>query len=70
MEVKKHAEQYDLALRVGHSALRGFHMQLYCGTGTSKVKATDLPGIFIKVAKFKNTFSFTTVDLVIAVVKS
>lgn len=54
---------YSLPLKVAYSASRGFHIQLYSAP-TDGYTAENLPGVFIKVTKFKNTFSFTTTDVV------
>ncbi|KAL4241059.1 MutS protein msh4 [Mactra antiquata] len=59
--VNQLGEMHHLPLKVGCSSNRGFHVQLYCKDGMT---AYDLPGEFIKVTKFKNTFSFTTPDLI------
>ena len=55
--------EYNLQLKVMYSTPRGFYIQMYCG-GKDGYTADNLPGVFIKVTKFKNTLSFTTADLV------
>jgi hypothetical protein len=61
--IKQDAKQYNLPIRSAYSSVRGFYMQLYCG-GKEGVSAKDLPPVFIKVTKYKNTLNFTTPDLV------
>nr|KAG5709651.1 hypothetical protein BaRGS_027676 [Batillaria attramentaria] len=39
------------------------YCKLYCGA-KEHITAQDLPSIFIKVTKFKNTLNFTTADLI------
>ena len=56
-------KQYNLPVRSAFSTVRGFYIQLYCG-GKEGISAKDLPPVFIKVTKFKNTLNFTTPDLV------
>ncbi|CAL1543667.1 unnamed protein product, partial [Lymnaea stagnalis] len=58
--VQQLAENYKLPLRTSYSSLRGFHIQMSASGASS---ADNLPPIFIKVNKFKNTLSFTTVDV-------
>ena len=62
--VKQLAGKFGLNLKSAYNSTRGFHLQL---TGTNKEPAPPietLPGVFIKVTKFKGTLSFTTSDLV------
>ncbi|XP_064639477.1 mutS protein homolog 4-like [Lineus longissimus] len=54
---------HNLPLKVAYNSTRGFFIQMFIG-GKQAVSCEDLPGIFIKVTKFKNTFSFTTQDLI------
>ncbi|XP_045212131.2 mutS protein homolog 4-like isoform X2 [Mercenaria mercenaria] len=61
--VNQMAGAYNLPLKVAYSTTRGFHIQMY-GGGAEGYTADNLPGIFMKVTKFKNTFSFTTADLI------
>lgn len=61
--VNQMSASYNLPLRVAYSASRGFHIQLYSAPSDG-FTAENLPAVFIKVTKFKNTFSFTTIDLV------
>ncbi|GFS09743.1 MutS protein homolog 4-like [Elysia marginata] len=55
----KLAEHHKLPLRMAYSSLRGFHIQMNSNNGDQGT----LPPVFIKVAKFKSTLSFTTMDL-------
>ena len=61
--VNQMSSTYNLSLKVAYSASRGFHIQLYNGPSDG-FTADNLPAVFIKVTKSKNTFSFTTSDLV------
>lgn len=73
---KQVSDKYDLPVKSTFSASRGFYLQLYCGSqatdkdsgrsshGSVHVAMEDLPREFIKVTKQRNTFSFTTVDLI------
>ncbi|XP_041374859.1 mutS protein homolog 4-like isoform X2 [Gigantopelta aegis] len=61
--VKQLGEQYNLPLRTGFSTARNFYIQLYCG-GSEQHSEENLPGVFLKVTKFKSTLSFTTTDLI------
>ncbi|RUS80534.1 hypothetical protein EGW08_011718, partial [Elysia chlorotica] len=63
--VRQLAEHYKLPLRMSYSSLRGFHIQMNSSSGFQD----SLPPVFIKVAKFKSTLSFTTMDLVRAISK-
>lgn len=65
--IRQLAESHKLPLRTAYSSLRGFHIQMsafgdkgYRNNGTVQEK---LPPVFVKVSKWKNTFSFTTLDL-------
>ncbi|GFO18676.1 DNA mismatch repair protein muts [Plakobranchus ocellatus] len=61
--VRQLAEHYKLPLRMSYSGLRGFHIQMNSNTGGRSAAQDNLPPVFIKVAKFKSTLSFTTMDL-------
>ncbi|KAK3612393.1 hypothetical protein CHS0354_031987 [Potamilus streckersoni] len=61
--VKQLEMQYNLPLRTSYSMFRGFYIQLLC-TSKDNYTPENLPGIFLKVTKLKNTLSFTTVDLI------
>ncbi|XP_060559607.1 mutS protein homolog 4-like [Ruditapes philippinarum] len=61
--VNQMAGTHNLPLKVVYSTSRGFHIQMY-GGGTEGYTVDNLPSTFIKVTKFKNTFSFTTTDLI------
>ncbi|KAH3873388.1 hypothetical protein DPMN_036623 [Dreissena polymorpha] len=61
--VQQMAATYSLPLKVFYSSSRGFHAQMHCGPSDSYT-TDNLPAIFIKVTKFKNTLSFTTTDLI------
>ncbi|XP_070186875.1 mutS protein homolog 4-like [Littorina saxatilis] len=61
--IKQLGKQYNLPLKSAFSTVRGFYIQLYCG-GKNSVGAKDLPPVFIKVTKYKNTLNFTTADLI------
>jgi len=61
--VQQMSGTYNLPLKVAYSSARGFHIQMYAG-GAEAQTQDSLPGIFIKVAKCKNTLSFTTSDMV------
>ena len=72
------ADKYNLPLKSGFNNTRGFYLQLFTGnTAVRKGKgrgqrkdsavgmtADQLPAEFIKVARLKNTLSFTTMDLI------
>ena len=62
--VKQMGTEYNLPLKVVYSSPRGFYIQMYSG-GKDGYTTDNLPGIFIKLTKYKNTFSFTTLDLVL-----
>ncbi len=66
-------------MKSAFTAGRGFFLHLYTGPGHvsasdseapsssrvhTDVKLEDLPREFLKVTKHRNTFSFTTVDLI------
>ncbi|XP_056388656.1 mutS protein homolog 4 isoform X2 [Hyla sarda] len=55
------SDRYNLSLRTSFSLARGFFVQMNVEHGT---KQQSLPADFIKVTRVKNTFSFTTVDLI------
>ncbi|XP_035824498.1 mutS protein homolog 4 [Aplysia californica] len=69
--VQQCAENYQLPLRTAYSSLRGFYIQMSIetrgkrggGGGAAAVSQDNLPSVFIKVNKFKNTLSFTTMEL-------
>ncbi|XP_052784733.1 mutS protein homolog 4-like [Mya arenaria] len=61
--VQQMSGTYNLPLKVAYSSSRGFHIQMYTG-GPDGHTQDSLPGIFIKVTKIKNTFNFTTTDLI------
>ncbi|KAL5005729.1 hypothetical protein ScPMuIL_016887 [Solemya velum] len=61
--VKQLAEKHSLPLKATYNTARGFYIQLY-SVGKEAPSADDLPGIFIKVTKYKSTYSFTTTDLI------
>ena len=62
------SEQYNLPLKSGYNASRGFYIQLYVGPGASGEAATltqeNLPAQFLKVSRQRNTLTFITSDLV------
>ncbi|XP_059139154.1 mutS protein homolog 4-like, partial [Physella acuta] len=62
--VQQLSETHKLALRTAYSSLRGFHIQMTAERGNSKYSSDSLPPVFIKVTKFKNTLSFTTMDVI------
>ena len=66
--VQQLSEQHKMALRTGYNTTRGFHVQLYAGsggkTGAADVNKDNLPAEFIKVTKLKSTLSFTTLQMV------
>lgn len=77
---KQLTDKYDLPVKSAFGASRGFYLQLYCGGSVVSVdsetpaptgpqasrtlNAEDLPREFLKVTKNRNTFSFTTLDLI------
>ena len=61
--VTQMASEYNLPLKVMCNTSRGYYIQMYCG-GKDGYSADNLPGVFIKVNKFKSTLSFTTTDIV------
>ena len=66
--VQQLAEKFNMNLKSAYNSTRGFHLQV---NGSSKEPAPSiesLPGIFIKVTKFKGTLSFTTTDLVSGII--
>ena len=58
------ANTYSLPLKLAYNSSRGFHIQMHTGGSDVHYTAENLPGVFIKITKFKNTFSFTTADMV------
>ena len=78
--MKRLSEQYGLPVKVAFSVGRGYYFQLYIGQGHTSIsdrevptnscthtdiKAEDLPNEFLKITKHRNTFSFTTADLML-----
>ncbi|KAJ8319978.1 hypothetical protein KUTeg_001565 [Tegillarca granosa] len=61
--VSQMAEDFNLPLRTSYSSSRGFYIQLY-SSNKDQYNAENLPGIFIKVTKYKNTLNFTTADMI------
>ncbi|GAB1599457.1 mutS protein homolog 4 [Argonauta hians] len=61
--VRQLSEKYKLPLKTSYNSTRGFFMQLYSGP-KDMYRADSLPSIFVKVSRQKNTFSFTTADLI------
>ena len=69
-------QKYDLPVKSAFSASRGFYFQLSISSTSSAdnveggshhkkdMDMEDLPREFVKVTKQRNTFSFTTVDLI------
>ena len=71
------AKKYQLPIKSAYNTGRGFYLQIYTGeagprkgkgrkgqrTSAFGMTAKDLPSAFIKVAKYRNTFNFTTLDL-------
>ncbi|XP_013406219.1 mutS protein homolog 4 [Lingula anatina] len=62
--IKQLSTEHMLPLKTGYSVTRGFYIHMTCGGKDGGPSAAELPGIFIKVNKFKNTISFTTTDLI------
>ncbi|XP_021500130.2 mutS protein homolog 4 [Meriones unguiculatus] len=56
------AEKYSLPLRTSFSSARGFFIQMT--TDCAGLSAEQLPSEFIKIAKVKNSYSFTSADLI------
>ncbi|CAH1773969.1 unnamed protein product [Owenia fusiformis] len=54
---------HNLPLKTAYNSTRGFFIQLYCG-GKQTISVDSLPGIFVKVTKFKNTIGCTTADMI------
>ncbi|XP_072275595.1 mutS protein homolog 4 [Pyxicephalus adspersus] len=54
------SDKYNLPLRTSFSTARGFFIQMNADGSMQQ----SLPAEFIKVARVKNTYSFTTVDLI------
>ena len=65
--VKQLAEQHQLPLKVAYNGSRGFFIQMHTSSGGS-VTSDSLPSVFMKVVKARSTVSFTTEDLVTAIV--
>ena len=61
--IKQLGSQYNLPLKTGYNSTRGFFVQMHSSSKDSTTP-DNLPGLFIKVVKFKNTLSFTTTDLI------
>ncbi|XP_076454636.1 mutS protein homolog 4-like [Babylonia areolata] len=61
--IRQLGQQYNLPMKSAFSTVRGFYIQLYCG-GKDSFSAKDLPPVFLKVTKVKNTLNFTTPDLI------
>ncbi|XP_072198687.1 mutS protein homolog 4 [Excalfactoria chinensis] len=56
------AEKYNLPLKTSFSSVRGFFIQMNADCST--LPNSQLPSEFTKVTKTKNTYSFTTADLI------
>uniref|UniRef100_A0A8C6WBT6 DNA mismatch repair protein n=1 Tax=Nannospalax galili TaxID=1026970 RepID=A0A8C6WBT6_NANGA len=56
------AEKYNLPLRTSFSSARGFFMQMT--TDCTVLSSDQLPSEFIKISKVKNSYSFTSADLI------
>ncbi|XP_044529428.1 mutS protein homolog 4 [Gracilinanus agilis] len=56
------AEKYSLPLKTSFSSARGFFIQM--NMDCSLLPSGQLPSEFIKVTKTKNTYSFTSADLI------
>lgn len=67
--VQQLSETYNLPLKPAYNSTRGFHIQMYCG-GKDPVTMDSLPSSFMKKTKLKNTYSFTTNDLVCKIITS
>ncbi|KAJ9582302.1 hypothetical protein L9F63_003338, partial [Diploptera punctata] len=72
--VSKLAETYHLPLKVKSSGNWGYHIEL--SQGKKRLTEADLPSVFVQVDssmmvhKSRNTFSFTTQDLILADMRS
>nr|AAQ20789.1 MutS homolog 4 variant beta [Mus musculus] len=56
------AEKYSLPLRTSFSSSRGFFIQMT--TDCAALSSDQLPSEFIKISKVKNSYSFTSADLI------
>ncbi|XP_021090588.2 mutS protein homolog 4 [Mesocricetus auratus] len=56
------AEKYSLPLRTSFSSARGFFIQMT--TDCAALSRDQLPSEFIKISKVKNSYSFTSADLI------
>ncbi|XP_045147672.1 mutS protein homolog 4 [Echinops telfairi] len=56
------AEKYNLPLRTSFSSARGFFIQM--STDCTNLPSDQLPSEFIKISKMKNSYSFTSSDLI------
>lgn len=56
------AEKYNLPLRTSFSSARGFFIQMT--TDCTALPNNQLPSEFIKISKVKNSYSFTSTDLI------
>ncbi|XP_037355926.1 mutS protein homolog 4 isoform X2 [Talpa occidentalis] len=56
------AEKYSLPLRTSFSSARGFFIQMT--TDCAALPSDKLPSEFIKISKVKNSYSFTSADLI------
>ncbi|XP_021013742.2 mutS protein homolog 4 isoform X1 [Mus caroli] len=56
------AEKYSLPLRTSFSSSRGFFIQM--ATDCAALSSDQLPSEFIKISKVKNSYSFTSADLI------
>ncbi|XP_021052643.1 mutS protein homolog 4 [Mus pahari] len=56
------AEKYSLPLRTSFSSTRGFFIQMT--TDCAALSSDQLPSEFIKISKVKNSYSFTSADLI------
>ncbi|XP_012516493.1 PREDICTED: mutS protein homolog 4 [Propithecus coquereli] len=55
-------EKYNLPLRTSFSSARGFFIQMT--TDCTALPSDQLPSEFIKISKVKNSYSFTSTDLI------
>ena len=62
--IRQLGEQYELDLRTGYNATRGFFIQLCSDGKHDNLASVHLPDLFIKLTKAKNALNFTTPDLV------
>ncbi|XP_033614120.1 mutS protein homolog 4 isoform X3 [Fukomys damarensis] len=56
------ADKYNLPLRTSFSSARGFFIQMT--TDYTMLPSDQLPSEFIKISKVKNSYSFTSTDLI------